>query len=202
MKKSKSKAKLQSKRKRQPKIMQQRIAKAPPSRPSRVVVRPQKAPLQEPSRVVVQPQKSPPRPSHVAPQPQRPSRVAAQSKSIFPVWRSPMHSTMNGWASWLSILRNQCLQGFYLIRDSRTHEVLYVGQSLSTRFYEALVRHFYSWEGPGAGPTYDPTLIEIAVVPATSEIARDPYYRFRLIQRFNPADNMLDGRSLPIDGVG
>ena len=64
-------------------------------------------------------------------------------------WQSPVAVEGRGLADWLRDLRGG-LNGVYLIRDARTREMLYVGESHTGRLYETLTRHLYSWNGPNA----------------------------------------------------
>lgn len=69
-------------------------------------------------------------------------------------WRAPLAQDGSRFADWLAELAGQ--SGVYLIRDARSHDVLYVGESHTGRLYETLTRHLYVWNGKGAGPSYHP----------------------------------------------
>jgi hypothetical protein len=114
------------------------------------------------------------------------------------VWRSPARDDGGrGYADWVRALRRG-RSGVYLIRHFETHEVLYIGESHRDRLYDTLTRHLQSWSGFGSGPTYYPGRVQVAVVETEPEEA--PYLQFELIQQFQPADNVQDGRSLFMPG--
>jgi hypothetical protein len=97
-------------------------------------------------------------------------------------------------ASWLRELDGRI--GVYLIRDARTREVLYIGESHRNRLAKTLSRHLWVWQGQGSGPSYDPKLVEVAFELMDDPIeARDR--QFELIQQLQPPDNVQDGHSLP-----
>ena len=74
--------------------------------------------------------------------------------------------------------------------------MLYVGESHTGRLHETLTRHLYSWNGKGAGPSYHPPLIEIAVTVATTPIDDPVADQYSLIQQHEPRDNVMDGHTL------
>jgi hypothetical protein len=99
---------------------------------------------------------------------------------------------------WVRDLKDK--SGVYLIRDARTHELLYVGSS-SGRLYDTLTRHFQSWrrykgfwagqyaEGHDPGLTYDRDQVEVAIRITRSDNSLDE--ESRLIHRLRPRDNLL-----------
>jgi hypothetical protein len=101
--------------------------------------------------------------------------------------------------AWLRSLRGR--SGVYVIRDARTGEILYVGESHTGRLYETLTRHFQEWrrwkgfwrgqygEGHDPGLTYPRDRVEVAVrVTAPSDAIA---HEARLIRRLAPRDNLL-----------
>ena len=111
-------------------------------------------------------------------------------------WRSPVSADGQGFASWLSDMRGQGLNGVYLIRDGETRTVLYIGESHTGRLYETLSRHLYAWNGKGSGPTYHPDYIEIAVIVAETPLDDPVADQYALIQKHEPRDNVMDGHTL------
>lgn len=112
-------------------------------------------------------------------------------------WRSPLGDDRR-WASWMRELYEK--NGVYLIRDV-AGELLYIGESHTGRLFFTLTRHLWSWSGRGAGPSYDPRRVQVAVEiidSPTETIDR----QFDLIRRLSPRDNMQDGHSLlPLEEV-
>jgi hypothetical protein len=107
-------------------------------------------------------------------------------------WRSPVDAS-GQLAPWLRQLAGQ--NGVYLIRDARTRQVLYVGESHKQRLAKTLSRHLWLWQGRGSGPTYDPKRVEVAVeVIDRPDEAIDR--QFELIRQLEPHDNVQDGHSL------
>lgn len=100
---------------------------------------------------------------------------------------------------WLRALRGR--SGVYVIRDRRSREVLYVGQSSAGRLYETLTRHLQDWrrwkgywrgqygEGHDPGLTYPRAASEVAVRVTAPADALDE--EARLIRRLRPRDNVL-----------
>ena len=97
-------------------------------------------------------------------------------------WRSPVSPDGGGFADWLSALRSQGHSGVYLIRDARTREVVYVGESHTGRLYETLTRHLYAWNGKGSGPSYHPEVVEVAVIVAETPLDDPVADQYALIQ--------------------
>lgn len=93
-----------------------------------------------------------------------------------------------GFNQWLVELRNQ--SGVYVIRERRLlggWRVLYVGESHTGRLANTIRRHFQSWSGPKAGPTYDRGQVEVAVVTCPPSAAYE--HQMALIARLKPKDN-------------
>jgi len=89
-------------------------------------------------------------------------------------------------ADWLNALRN--LSGVYVLRNRRTREVLYVGQSSTGNLAKTLKRHFYPWRDDAERVhfTYDRHAVEVAVrvtPPPAAVGAQD-----NLIRRLDPRD--------------
>jgi hypothetical protein len=111
-------------------------------------------------------------------------------------WRTPLAADGKGFAEWLQALRGQGLSGVYLIRDVRSREVLYIGESHRGRLFETLTRHLYAWNGKGSGPSYHPAGVEVAVIVAETPLDDPIADQYELIQRLNPPDNQMDGHTL------
>lgn len=113
------------------------------------------------------------------------------------VWRSPVdRRKTRGFAAWLAALRPGQHNGVYLIRDAETDELLYIGESHRNRLYETLTRHLYPWNGTGAGPSYAPGYVEVAVIVAETPLDDPIADQYALIQQLRPRDNVFDGRTL------
>ncbi len=99
---------------------------------------------------------------------------------------------------WVRDLRGK--SGVYVIRDRRTSDVLYVGESHAGKLYETLTRHFQVWrrwkgfwrgqygEGHDPGLSYERSSVEAAVRVTSSANAIDE--EERLIRRLSPRDNL------------
>lgn len=108
-------------------------------------------------------------------------------------WRSPAPANAGrGLAPWVRDTIG--MSGVYLIRDTRSRELLYIGESHTDRLHETLTRHLYAWSGRGSGPSYHPARVEVAVVRLHPREANEEQYR--LIQAMHPRDNVQDGRSV------
>lgn len=109
------------------------------------------------------------------------------------IYRDPLRSSNHSakvFADWLNELRNQ--SGAYVIRDRRTHTVLYVGESHSGQLAKTVKRHFYKWkDSPDRKHfTINPGSVEVAVrltPPNTATAAQD-----NLIRKLNPTENRLE----------
>jgi hypothetical protein len=110
-------------------------------------------------------------------------------------WRSPV-SPDRGFADWLRAMRGQGMSGVYLIRDARSREVLYIGESHTGRLYETLTRHLYSWNGRGSGPSYHPSAVDVAIIVAETPLDDPVADQYALIQKLDPPDNQMDGHTL------
>jgi hypothetical protein len=102
----------------------------------------------------------------------------------------------SGLAEWVDALRAHPWNGVYLIRDARTREVLYIGESHRGKLFQTLTRHLYQWNGKGSGPSYHPGAIQVAVLLAETPLDDPVEDQYGLIQRLEPRDNVLDGHSL------
>jgi hypothetical protein len=111
-------------------------------------------------------------------------------------WRSPIEAGKRGFADWISELRGRGLNGVYLIRDARTRQVLYIGESHTGRLHETMTRHLWAWNGKGAGPSYRPEFVELAVVVAETPLDDPVADQYALIQEHSPPDNFMDGHTL------
>ncbi|MBE7450539.1 MAG: hypothetical protein HS111_17060 [Kofleriaceae bacterium] len=100
--------------------------------------------------------------------------------------------------TWIRDLRGE--SGVYVIRDRATREILYVGESHTSKLYETLTRHFATWrrykgfwrgqyaEGHDPGLTYPRNAVEVAARITTAARAIDE--EERLIRRLSPRDNV------------
>jgi len=99
---------------------------------------------------------------------------------------------------WVRDLKGEA--GVYLIRDTESHELLYVGSSAG-RLYDTLTRHFQAWrrfkgfwrgqyaEGHDPGLTYDRGDVEVAIRLTKPDDSLDE--ESRLIHRLRPRDNLI-----------
>lgn len=109
------------------------------------------------------------------------------------LYRDPLRSQNHSakvFAEWLNELRNQ--SGAYVIRDRRTHTVLYIGESHTGQLAKTIKRHFYKWPDDANRKhfTTKPDRVEVAVrltPPGTATAAQD-----NLIQRLQPSENRLE----------
>jgi hypothetical protein len=108
-------------------------------------------------------------------------------------WRSPVVAD-GSFAEWIYALREH--NGVYLIRDARTHEIVYIGESHTNRLFETMTRHLYAWNGRGSGPSYHPTVVELAVIVAETPLDDPVADQYALIQQHEPRDNVMDGHTL------
>lgn len=103
----------------------------------------------------------------------------------------PVGESGDPWPDWVRQLKHS--SGVYAIRSRRRHIPLYVGESHRKRLYDTLTRHFQSWSGPKAGPTYDRSRVEVAIRLTRTDNRADtpPAVREqdRLIRRLRPRDN-------------
>ena len=124
-----------------------------------------------------------------------PGALVARNASL--VYRS-VGAAGQPYPEWVRALAEKA--GVYIIRDSDTHETLYVGSS-RTQLYDTLTRHFQSWrrwkgfwkgqygEGHDPGLTYDRDEVEVAVRVTSPSAALDE--ELRLISRLKPRDNLV-----------
>jgi hypothetical protein len=121
-------------------------------------------------------------------------RIAGRRNARRSPWRAPLAADGRRLAPWIYELHGK--HGVYMIRAAGSGELLYIGESHTGRMKFTLTRHLWNWEGRGAGPTYDPRRVEIAV-----EVIDDPAEaverQFELIRKLGPRDNVQDGHSLP-----
>lgn len=91
------------------------------------------------------------------------------------------------WPDWIRALRGK--SGVYVIRQADAGRVLYVGESHTGALKKTLLRHFQSWTGKTAGPTYGRGAVEIAVeiTPPGRAVSRQN----SLICKLQPRDNTL-----------
>ena len=98
-------------------------------------------------------------------------------------------------SDWVKALKGK--SGVYLIREKNgflffAGEVVYVGESHTSRLYSTLLRHFQHWTGKTAGATFAVSKVEVAVVrcPANRALALQnaliEEYRPRLNTTANP----------------
>lgn len=103
-------------------------------------------------------------------------------------YRDPVDpSDYTRYAGWLRELTGR--SGAYVIRDAKTHLVLYVGESHTGRLHSTLTRHFQHWEGYTAGTTYDRFGVEVAVTALDEPSALVIGKQVELIERLRPLDN-------------
>ncbi len=114
----------------------------------------------------------------------------------------PIGARGEAYPQWVRDLKDR--SGVYLIRDSDTHELLYVGSSVR-RLYDTLTRHFQVWrrwktfwkdqyaQSHDPGLTYDRDSVEVAVRITRADDALDE--EARLIHRMRPRDNLLGQRA-------
>jgi hypothetical protein len=88
-------------------------------------------------------------------------------------------------APWVSGLGAR--SGAYVIKDARTGQILYVGESHSGRLRKTLLRHFQAWTGRTAGKTYNPERVVVALrfCPPSAAVS----CQNNLICRLRPRDN-------------
>jgi hypothetical protein len=131
------------------------------------------------------------------------SRLAAPPPSSLrnrdaPLAYRPIGAARERYPTWIRDLRGE--SGVYVIRDRATAEILYVGESHTSKLYETLTRHFQTWrrfkgfwrgqyaEGHDPGLTYPRNSVEVAVRITTPSRAVDE--EARLIRRLSPRDNL------------
>jgi hypothetical protein len=124
-----------------------------------------------------------------------PSALVARNAGF--VYR-PVGASGEAYPDWVRALQGKA--GVYVIRETETREVVYVGSS-STQLYSTLTRHFQTWrrwkgfwrgqygEGHDPGLTYPRDSVEVAVRLTAPSKALDE--EMRLIRRLKPRDNLV-----------
>jgi len=82
-------------------------------------------------------------------------------------------------APWVKALQGK--SGVYLIREKAgalapvldMAEMLYIGESHTDRLYSTVLRHFQHWKGKTAGPTFQASKVDVAVVRCPAARAVD-----------------------------
>ena len=122
---------------------------------------------------------------------------ALRNRSASLVYR-PVGERGEPYPDWIRDLRGK--SGVYVIRDRSTSEILYVGESHTSKLYETLTRHFQIWrrykgfwrgqyaEGHDPGITYARNSVEVAARITSPARAIDE--EARLIRRLEPRDNL------------
>lgn len=111
-------------------------------------------------------------------------------------WRSPWkpdlvrkNVTVTRFPIWVRSLRG--LPGVYLIRETTTKDVVYVGRG-RTCVKRALLRHFFSWRDDPRGPHHR-ALFDRAAVEVKVYILRDPSWvvstEADIIKKYMPSEN-------------
>jgi hypothetical protein len=102
------------------------------------------------------------------------------------------------WPAWMTAFKRS--SGAYVIRDKRSHRVLYVGSS-HARLYDTVTRHFQQWKRKKNwwkgmhGAHHDPGMVyqrghcEVAIRLTSSGESRDE--EARLIHKLSPRDNLV-----------
>ena len=98
-------------------------------------------------------------------------------------YRSPIDG--GRYAAWLRRLRGK--SGVYVVRESWSGTVLYVGESHTGHLYKTITRHFQSWSGATAGTYYHRDDVVVAVLELAANKARRK--QDELIKRLSPRDN-------------
>ncbi len=110
----------------------------------------------------------------------------------------PIGASGEPYPDWIRALKGKA--GVYVIRDTASAEIVYVGSSAG-RLYDTLTRHFQTWrrwkgfwrgqygEGHDPGLTYDRDAVEVAVRITSPRKSLDE--EMRLIARLKPRDNLL-----------
>jgi len=92
-----------------------------------------------------------------------------------------------GFPAWIRGLRRA--NGVYLFRDVETDELVYIGESHTSRLYATLTRHFQAWTNAydTAGVTYDRDQVDVAVIIVPRDHAT--HLQNELICTLTPRDN-------------
>lgn len=98
-----------------------------------------------------------------------------------------LFGTETDWPEFIKELRGK--SGVYVIRAKEDQKTLYIGESHTGRLKKTLLRHFQSWSGKTAGPTYSKTSVEIAVLVTSESNAVET--QNQLIESLKPRDNTI-----------
>lgn len=110
----------------------------------------------------------------------------------------PVGAPGDAYPEWVRALKGKA--GVYVIRETETREIVYVGSS-TRQLYDTLTRHFQTWrrwkgfwrgqygEGHDPGLTYERDSVEVAVRVTPASRALDE--EMRLIRRLKPRDNLI-----------
>ena len=102
-------------------------------------------------------------------------------------WRSPWSSRSDSWADWIKALDGK--SGVYVIRNSRSKQILYVGRSYTGRLKKTLIRHFQRWKGLNAGVVYRRGEVEVSVKVMPKRSGTIERVEQRYIAGLRPRDN-------------
>jgi len=102
-------------------------------------------------------------------------------------WRSPWSGRSGAWATWVKNLDGK--SGVYIIRESRSHLVLYVGQSHTGRLKKTMIRHFQQWRGVTSGVTYRRGSVEVKIILAPRRRALIHKIEQNCLFKLKPRDN-------------
>jgi excinuclease UvrABC nuclease subunit len=97
------------------------------------------------------------------------------------------------YAAWISRLKKK--SGVYTIKQAGfLGEVLYVGESHTSRLKDTLTRHFRKWKGPQSGPTYRREEVLVSVAVTSEKQAVD--LQNELIRDLRPRDNIAENKPI------
>ena len=137
-----------------------------------------------------------------------PRKAGAARKLSRTGYRSVANPSGRGFAPWVRALKGK--SGAYMIRETDSGEIVYVGESHTATLYKTLTRHFFgSWQrdkdwwkeknrgagGERPGNIYDRDTHEVRVTVTSDRWATRLQYKW--IKRYNPRDN--DTRGMSID---
>lgn len=125
--------------------------------------------------------------------------VLAQARGSHALVYHDVGGDSSRWPGWMTTFKRSC--GVYVIRDKRSHRVLYVGSSRA-RLYDTVTRHFQQWKRRKNwwkglhGAHHDPGMVyrrshcEVALrlVPCGDELDEET----RLIHKLSPRDNLVE----------
>lgn len=124
--------------------------------------------------------------------------VLAQAKGSHSLVYHDIGSDNGPWPAWMTAFKTAC--GVYVIRDKRSHRVLYVGSS-NARLYDTVTRHFQQWKRKKNwwkgmhGAHHDPGMVyrrshcEVALHITSCSAALDR--EAELIHKLKPRDNLV-----------